>query len=222
MINWIISHLEELSYVATVFAGMAAVIGLVIWCITIYYWKKNLDTMLKLREQDAKRNAYLITIDRAENFAKFLEKWWKEYPDIKKTKISQNVIIIFNSEKWTIETKTKNKELEMNEESLNTIGQKILLFANELEAFAMPFWCWAASIEMWFMPLWESYCEIVEEIFKFFPLFARKWRSYVNMLSLYMLWKQKILKNNAELQLKKATTAYENIPDIRLDKQKFV
>lgn len=30
MINWIISHLEELSYVATVFAGMAAVIGLVI------------------------------------------------------------------------------------------------------------------------------------------------------------------------------------------------
>lgn len=37
-----------------------------------------------------------------------------------------------------------------------------------------------------------------------------------------MLWKQKILKNNAELQLKKATTAYENIPDIRLDKQKFV
>lgn len=31
--------------------------------------------MLKLREQDAKRNAYLITIDRAENFAKFLEKW---------------------------------------------------------------------------------------------------------------------------------------------------
>lgn len=214
--NFTPDNIQMLANLSDIFTSIVAFFGLIIAWWTLYIWKRSIDTLVALRKKDAKRNAYILAIEKTDSFAtKIIPLWSSISENVSNTSISKNIEVIFDEKDIWIFFKIKNKdELFQDKEQINQVAEKIIEISNNFESFSMPFVCWAAAPEIAFPPLSQIYCEIAEELFKFLPLFVdykNDTTVYRNMFQLYFIWKKLIIQNKLKESIKRDEERYASL-----------
>ncbi len=178
-------------------------------CAVVALWQ------IKIAKEDirtrSKREAVSLAINQVEYFRSEVIKNFNqiiiEFGNLSPTKESHLFNSKLNLEDFTLEEINKNKHVDKFINKFKYISSidffnRLLDIANEIEYFSLAFTSKAADENVAFNPTADIFCQFIEEHYEIYCNFRKEgnYRSYASTISLYKIWKSRIMKNRLDFK----------------------